>query len=72
MTTIEPLFALSVIPGIDGIGLEFGGREALLLPDELMREGLLTGYRPLPSIDFFNDIAPRHFQPFSRLHIDHI
>jgi hypothetical protein len=39
--------ALGVVPGVDGLGVRLDGREARLLPDELLRDDLLNGYRPL-------------------------
>jgi hypothetical protein len=39
--------ALGVVPGVDGLGVRLDGREARLLPDELLRADLLNGYRPL-------------------------
>lgn len=49
--SIAPLFALSIVPGVDGLGLRFGEREARLYPDELARDGMLAGWRPLPGFD---------------------
>jgi hypothetical protein len=51
-TRPEPLFALSLVPGIDGIGVRVGDREAYLLPDELMRADLLTHWLPVSLLDF--------------------
>ena len=39
-------FAKSVVPGLDGIGLEVAGKTAYLLPDDLFRRQLLAGYQP--------------------------
>jgi hypothetical protein len=39
--------ALGVVPGVDGLGVRLDGREARLLPDELLSADLLNGYRPL-------------------------
>jgi hypothetical protein len=44
--SIPILFAVSVVPGLDGIGLEASGRTARLLPDDLFRKEILSGYRP--------------------------
>ena len=52
LASVAPLFAVSLVPGYDGIGLDFGGREVLVLPDELMAERLLAGNQPLPALDF--------------------
>ncbi|MGZ3438368.1 MAG: hypothetical protein ACXVDD_02585, partial [Polyangia bacterium] len=49
----DPLFALSLVPGLDGIGVDVGANEAFLLPDELMRADALAGKTPLSSaMDF--------------------
>ncbi len=50
VTAFAPAFALSLIAGVDGLGLDFGGREVLIFPHELLREGLYAG-RPIPTID---------------------
>jgi hypothetical protein len=50
--TPAPLFALSLVPGLDGIGVTLGDREAYLLPDELMRAELLTNWLPVRQLDF--------------------
>jgi hypothetical protein len=47
-----PLFALSLVPGIDGVGVTLSDREAYLLPDELMRADLLTHWLPVSQLDF--------------------
>ncbi len=39
--------ALGVVPGVDGLGVRLDGREARLLPDELLSADLLNGYRLL-------------------------
>src|SRR5579884_2667991 len=31
-----PLFALAIVPGVDGIGVDVADQEAFVLPDELM------------------------------------
>lgn len=46
ITSIPILFAKSVNPGLDGIGLAVGGKRAYLLPDDLFGQELLAGYRP--------------------------
>ncbi|MSP62118.1 MAG: hypothetical protein EXR72_17645 [Myxococcales bacterium] len=48
---IEPLFVLSLIAGVDGLGLQLPDREVLLLPDDLLAADLLAGHRPLPVPD---------------------
>ncbi|MCU1279312.1 MAG: hypothetical protein JWM53_2858 [bacterium] len=47
----DPLFALSLVAGMDGIGVDVGEREAFLLPDELMRADALAGETPLSAMD---------------------
>jgi hypothetical protein len=37
--------AFGVVPGVDGLGVRLDGREARLLPDELLRDDLLNGQR---------------------------
>ena len=48
----EPLFALSIVPGVDGIGVDVGEKEAFLLPDDLLRADVLAGHTPLSAMDF--------------------
>jgi len=48
----EPLFALSLVAGYDGIGVDVGSREAFLLPDDLLRADALAGQTPLSAMDF--------------------
>jgi len=49
----EPLFALSLVAGYDGIGVDAGGREAFLLPVELLQADALAGQTPLSgAMDF--------------------
>lgn len=48
----DPLFALAIVPGIDGIGVAVAEREAFLLPDELMQADALAGHAPAPGLDF--------------------
>jgi hypothetical protein len=45
-TGIPFFFAKSVIPGLDGIGLQVGERRAYILPGELFRRQLLADYQP--------------------------
>src|SRR3954471_16277542 len=47
----EPLFALSLVAGLDGVGVDVGEREAFLLPDELLRADALAGETPLSAMD---------------------
>ncbi len=47
-----PLFALAIVPGVDGIGVTVDGREAFLVPDELMAADALAGHAPAPGLDF--------------------
>ena len=48
----DPLFALSLVAGDDGIGVDVGSDEAFLLPDELLRADALAGQTPLSAMDF--------------------
>lgn len=48
----EPLFALSIVPGLDGIGVTVDGREAWLLPDDLMLADALASRQLLAAMDF--------------------
>jgi hypothetical protein len=52
ISSVDLLFAASLVPGIDGLGMQYAGHEILILPDELLRGDLLAGHRPLPSVDF--------------------
>jgi hypothetical protein len=46
-----PLFALSLVAGLDGVGVDVGAREAFLLPDDLLRADALAGDTPLSAMD---------------------
>jgi hypothetical protein len=46
-TFFEPLFAFGIVPGIDGVELEFDGQRTLMLPDDLLAADLFSGYRPV-------------------------
>jgi hypothetical protein len=52
ITTIQPLFILSLVPGVDGIGLGFGDREVLFTADDLMRADVLAAHQPARAMDF--------------------
>lgn len=45
------LLAISFVPGIDGVALEFGGRTARLLPDDLLAADALATYEPVGGLD---------------------
>ena len=45
-SSIPIFFAKSVVPGLDGIGLEVSGKTCYLLPDDMFRQQLLAGYQP--------------------------
>jgi hypothetical protein len=47
----DPLFALSLVAGLDGIGVDIGTREAFLLPDDLLVADALAGETPLSAMD---------------------
>jgi hypothetical protein len=46
LSSVPLLFAKSVDPGRDGLGLTLGQRTAYLLPDDLLGKQLLAGHRP--------------------------
>ncbi|MFH1130102.1 MAG: hypothetical protein V1754_02125 [Pseudomonadota bacterium] len=46
VTSIPVLFAKSIVPGLDGLALRVDPETAYLLPDDLFKQQLLTGYRP--------------------------
>jgi hypothetical protein len=48
---IAPLFAFSLIGGVDGIGLEAGGREVLLTADDLLAADVLAAYSPARALE---------------------
>jgi hypothetical protein len=52
VTRIAPLFALSIVPGVDGVGVEVGGDERRLWPDELLAGDLLAANVPFPAAEF--------------------
>jgi len=45
-SSIPFFFAKSVVPGLDGIGLDVAGQTGYLLPDDMFRRQLLAGYQP--------------------------
>jgi hypothetical protein len=45
-TGVPIFFAKSLVPGLDGVGLEAGGKSAYLLPDDLYQRQLLAGFQP--------------------------
>jgi hypothetical protein len=51
-TRIQPLYALSLVPGLDGIGVAVDGREAVLLPDDLMRAEVFSHTQPTQAMEF--------------------
>ncbi len=51
VATFAPLFALSIVPGRDGVGVRANGREAYLTVDELMRADVLAAAEPLRGMD---------------------
>lgn len=53
VTWPEILFALSLVPGVDGLGVRAGGKTAYLDPDETLRRGLVTGYQPFKFVKQF-------------------
>ena len=52
LTRIAPLWALSLEPGVDGIGVEIGGRETLLLADDLLKDDLVASQSPVRGMEF--------------------
>jgi hypothetical protein len=48
---VAPLFALSIVPGVDGIGVGVAGHDAWLTVDELMRADVLATAEPLRGMD---------------------
>ncbi len=53
VTRPEVLFAMSLVPGVDGLGVTVRGRTAYLDPDESLRRGLVTGYQPFKFVREF-------------------
>ncbi len=53
VTFPEILHAISLIPGVDGLGVRAGGKTAYLDPEELLRRGLVTGYQPFKFVKEF-------------------
>ncbi len=52
LDSILPAFSLSIVPGVDGLGLHFGGKESFLLSDDLIQSGFLVGYKPFKFMDW--------------------
>jgi hypothetical protein len=53
ITKPEVIFAISLVPGVDGLGVRVGKKTAYLEPDELLRRGLVTGYQPFKFVAEF-------------------
>ena len=53
LTWPEILMAISLVPGVDGLGAQVGDKTAYLDPDELLRRGLVTGYQPFKFVREF-------------------
>ena len=51
LESVPLLLSLSVVPGLDGMGLERDGQTAWLLPYELSERGLLTSAKPFAFMD---------------------
>ena len=49
---IDLFFSLSLVPGLDGIGLQFGDRAALLTATDLMLSDLSSGHLPASDWEF--------------------
>src|SRR5262249_46297495 len=48
----EPLFALSLVPGVDGMGGRAGDHEAFLPADDLLRADVLAARQPTRAMEF--------------------
>jgi two-component system response regulator HydG len=57
-----PLFALTLVPGLDGIGVDAGDRQVWLLPDELLAAKRTADPAPAPG-------APRTLAEVEKAHI---
>lgn len=53
LTWPEMLQAISLVPGVDGLGVRVGKKTAYLDPDTLLRRGLVTGYQPFKFVAEF-------------------
>ncbi|MBN1944471.1 MAG: terpene cyclase/mutase family protein [Bradymonadales bacterium] len=51
LSGIPLLFGLSIVPGLDGLGMRVDDRTAYLMPYELQEEGLLVSHRPFAFMD---------------------
>jgi hypothetical protein len=58
LESVPALFSLSVVPGLDGLGLETAGGSAWLLPHELVVSGALTSFKPFPFMDLQFGVDP--------------
>ena len=54
-TAIPFVFAKSVVPGLDGVGLDASGRRAYLLPDDLYQRQIQAGFQPFFFMHEFRD-----------------
>ena len=52
LTWPEALLAVGFDPGVDGVGAEGGGQEALLTASDLLADDLLSAHAPLPGMEF--------------------
>jgi len=50
---IPIVFANSLVPGLDGLGLQAGEKDAYILPDDLFQRDLMAGYKPFFFMDEF-------------------
>ncbi|HEY7955497.1 MAG TPA: hypothetical protein VII38_09390 [Polyangia bacterium] len=67
IATLKPLFQLALCPGVDGLGLDFGTREFLLLPDDLIHDDLVSARAPVPAMEFTIGVDPRALERLSRM-----
>jgi hypothetical protein len=56
---VLPLLALGAVPARDGIGVDDADAHLLMTNDDLVRERLWSGYRPLPQLEFAIGIDAR-------------
>jgi hypothetical protein len=67
---ILPLLALGAVPGRDGVGADDSDAQVVMTNDDLVRDRLWSGYRPLPELEFSIGIDARRLFRAMALKLD--